>query len=70
MKDRRSFDVGGTRMGGQTMVVEAKGLRVGQYTDRKGNLFATLTRARRMQMPGQALVRLADTTVVSIKGQA
>lgn len=61
------MQVSGIHIPGRHRVIDAKDLKVGQTTSREGKVCETLTRARKLQKIGQAIVRMADNVVISIR---
>ena len=52
---------------GQHMIIDRDELLVGQKTEKKGTKYNSLTQARKVVQSGQAIVRIADGVVVSVK---
>lgn len=52
---------------GYHMVMAANGLMPGQVTERIGEMYSSLTKARKAAQRGDAIVRLSDKVVVSVK---
>lgn len=52
---------------GPHMVLTANGLKAGQSTTRKGTEFRSLTQARKASNIGDAIVRVRDGIVVSVR---
>lgn len=57
----------GTRTPGAHMVMKREGLKLRTRTDRKGEPYPTLSAARKAAKAGDAIVRMHDGEVVSVK---
>ena len=57
----------GTHIPGSYMVVDSSGQRVGKVSDKLGPVYPTMSKARKAQKSGQALVRESDRVCVSVK---
>ncbi len=57
----------GLHIPGRHIVLSRDGLKVGERTERTGREFPTLTGARKAARSGDAIVRVSDGIVVSVR---